>query len=359
MGILQLPYPYVGQSGLIPDMRPLCTTDNLATITTAGYLNALNLEGFPLNNNSVLNVLYSYNQQTNSGTFGQFSVSISNGVITLAQEISGGNVVLPVVANHIATFSGTTGAIKDSANPAINAGSIQAGLSGTAGFFTSFPGTAANGSFVFKAINNTGNFVSTLSNSNIAQATVYSLPDTTSATANVLAAGAALVNGNLIKASGVAGAVADAGIAAANVQLSALTNPDNISDLIWIDVPCSAAALASGGSVVIQASSGAKQYKVRNILVNYSASGLSGGGGDRLLQVTDGTTSYNNAGITAALLGTPVNTVWGGTGNPLPGTVAMNTSTVAAANLVAKYAGGTADYAAGTVTISVLVQRVA
>jgi hypothetical protein len=147
--------------------------------------------------------------------------------------------------------------------------------------------------------------------------------------------------------------------AANKYAFTSFASPDAISDLVWQDISCGQAALASGGSVTIQASSGSKQYKVRNILMNYSASGLSGGGGDRLLQVTDGTTSYNNAGITAALLGTPVNTVWGGSGNPLPGTVAMNTSTAAGAALVAKYAGGTTDYTAGAVVISVLVQRVA
>ncbi len=118
MGILQLPYPYVGQSGLIPDMRPLATTANLAAITTAGYLNSVNLEGFPLANNSILEVLYSYNQQTNSGTFGIFSVSIVNGVITLAlvsQSQAGPVVVTDALASAApGTVRAFTGAISDS-----------------------------------------------------------------------------------------------------------------------------------------------------------------------------------------------------------------------------------------------------
>lgn len=131
------------------------------------------------------------------------------------------------------------------------------------------------------------------------------------------------------------------------------------SNITWFDVTCSAAALASAGKVNVQVSAPGQQYKVRNVLVNYSAAGLSGGGGDRLLKLTDGTTSFNNAGITAALLGTPVNTVWGGSGNPLPGTVAMNTSTVAGANLYFQYSGGTSDFGTGSVVISVQVERVA
>lgn len=165
--------------------------------------------------------------------------------------------------------------------------------------------------------------------------------------------------GHIPSFQSTSGNLQDSGIAAVNVQTSSLTNPDAISDLIWKDIALPAASLASAGSVTIQVSSGAKQYKVRDIRMNYSASGLSGGGGDRLVQITDSTTVFNNAGITAALLGTPVNTIWGGTGNPLAGTVAMNTSSVAGTSIVAKYAGGTADFTTGTVNISVLVQRVA
>lgn len=130
--------------------------------------------------------------------------------------------------------------------------------------------------------------------------------------------------------------------------------------LSWVDLTASAAALATAGKVnVVVASSSSAQYIPRDWRVNYSASGLSGGGGDRLLKLTDGTTIYNNAGITAALLGTPVNTLLGGSGNPVAGTVAMNTSTAAGANLYFQYAGGTTDFTTGSVSLSVLVQKVA
>jgi hypothetical protein len=173
--------------------------------------------------------------------------------------------------------------------------------------------------------------------------------------------GSLLASNNLSDLNTAATAVTNLGFAqAANkYAFTSFASPDAISELKWIDVPLLTSALASAGTVTIQASSGLKQYKVRDIRVNYSASGFSGGGGDRLVQITDGTTVYNNAGITAALLGTPVNTVWGGSGNPLPGTVPMDLETVAGQSLVAKYAGGTTDWGTGTVTISVLVERVA
>ena len=129
------------------------------------------------------------------------------------------------------------------------------------------------------------------------------------------------------------------------------------SNILWVDVTCSASALASAGKVNVVLGTAQQQFYVRNIIVNYSSAGLSGGGGDRLLKLTDGTTVYNNAGITAALLGTPVNTLWGGSGNHIAGTVAQNTLTVAGSNLYFQYSGGTTDYTTGSVVISVQVQR--
>ena len=329
-----------GYAGLAIKIPRVITTSTLAQVTTAGWWNnnPVSTNGQPgLNPQDLICICYAFGSTSESTAF--FNVAISGtGVVTLSLAES--SVILPVVSGHFANFSGTSGAIADDgylpsnaaktrvvmangatianhiatytdttgtigedAGTAINGGNIQAGLSGTAGtlasfpatasngsfifaainnsggfastlsnsnigqatvysfpdpgaatanvilstsgsaqtiaggltistgnlgvtvgnvtagssghagLFTSFPGTASNGSFVFKAINNAGGFVSTLSNSNIAQATVYSLPDTTTATANILASGAALVSGNVVKASGTAGAVVDAGFA--------------------------------------------------------------------------------------------------------------------------------------------------
>lgn len=122
---------------------------------------------------------------------------------------------------------------------------------------------------------------------------------------------------------------------------------------------CGEAALASAGTVLLQPSTGTMQFTVSDIRLIYSASGLSGNSGNRLLSVTDGTNSFNSTGITAALLGTPVNTIFGASGNPLAGALSQNTPSVAGANIVAQYAGGSTDYNAGSVTIQVTVRRVA
>lgn len=77
-----------------------------------------------------------------------------------------------------------------------NGTTYNVGKSGTAGTMNIFPATAANGIFKLLAVNNTGPFNSTISNSNIGQATVYSLPDAGAATANILvSSGAQTVTG--------------------------------------------------------------------------------------------------------------------------------------------------------------------
>lgn len=73
---------------------------------------------------------------------------------------------------------------------------LHMGASGTAGVITIFPGTAANGTFVLQALNNSNNFAATLTNAAIGQATVYTLPDPGAATANIiLSAGTQTIGG--------------------------------------------------------------------------------------------------------------------------------------------------------------------
>ena len=107
-----------------------------------------------------------------------------------------------VVANHIALFQDTSGTIDDTAATAINNGSLQAGLSGTAGTLISYPAVAANGHMIIAAVGNAGNFNATVSSkSTLGQSTVYTIPDPGAATANfVLDAGtAAAISVNNLK----------------------------------------------------------------------------------------------------------------------------------------------------------------
>lgn len=225
--IYQYPAPIPMTNGNYPQFKFAVFGDNLATITAAGYLNNANAESAsPLSNADVIQALYSFNQVTNTGTFGIFTVNIatSTGQITLNEWTGTSGVVLPTIANHIATYTNTTGTIGEDAATAINGGNIQAGLSGTAGTVASFPATLAKGSLLLKAVANTGDTQTIISNAAMGQASTISIPDPGGATADFAIAPAALVSNNLIKASGTAGLVADAGIAAANVMQLNVTN---------------------------------------------------------------------------------------------------------------------------------------
>lgn len=211
MPILQFTTDVPGQIGVNPRKVSIVASDNLSTITTAGYLNTqLNDQGYPIYPTDFIFVCYNFGVTT-PPSFGIFTPSITNGVITLIANGGSGSVTLPTIANHIATYTNTSGAIGEDANPAINGGSIQAGLSGTAGAVISFPATSSTGSLHLTAVSNSGNTVTTISNAAMGQASVVTIPDPAAATANFVVAPSALVSGNLVKASGTAGLVVDAG----------------------------------------------------------------------------------------------------------------------------------------------------
>lgn len=92
----------------------------------------------------------------------------------------------PSIANHIAVFTNTAGNISQDVTTAINGGNIQAGLSGTAGYLSTFPGTASTGSLRFVAAANAGDTVTEVTNASFGQATVLTIPDPASSTASFI-----------------------------------------------------------------------------------------------------------------------------------------------------------------------------
>lgn len=316
MAILNIVTDFVGQGGVIPRIVKIQSDDDFATITAANYLQSAISQGFVFNPSDIIAMTY----DDNISQF--FTLDMTSTTITL--ENFSGDVVLPVTANHIACFSGTSGAITDDAATAINGGNIQAGLSGTAGTLASFPATASKGSLKVSATANTGNTDVIITNRAHGQATTYSIGDVGQSTGSVLVS-----------------------------KVSADPN----ANLISFDVTVGQAAIAAGAEVVLVASSGAKQYKIRNLQLNSGGTNFSGGGGDRLGQVTDGSTVYSV--IPAATMQSLVNAQWGVTALPNPVSAALNTSTTAGASLVFKYSGGATDYTAGSLVITGIAERVA
>ncbi len=131
-----------------------------------------------------------------------------------------------VVANHIALFQDTTGTIDDTAATAINNGSIQAGLSGTAGTLISYPAAAANGHFILAAVGNAGNFNATVSPiSSLGQSAVYTIPDPSAATATFVLDG---VNATVLAGLNLKyGAVPVAQVDPASCTISAAAGASN------------------------------------------------------------------------------------------------------------------------------------
>ncbi len=350
----------------------------------------------------------------------------------------GGAIVLPTIASRIATYTDTIGTLSEDANPAVNAGDIQAGVSGISGAFISYPSDPLNGSLRFQANNNlNGNFTTTITTgfgvgqdqtiyipdimftvasfivsnvggfpqyinggivitagdilapdaniiagsvgaagkltstasvsgtlslkaannssgdkqlniinaSSIGQDTDYTLGDPGQSSCNIIVGTSSFTTGNLVKASG-SSILIDSGISASSVS--------PIGKIVYIDFDIQAASLAVGASQYIINIIAGQSYKIRSFFVN-AGSGLSGGGGNRNIALKDSFGNYLIIG--SALIQTPINTLWGSTGIAFD-TAAQNRTSVVSAGLFFVYSGGTTDYAAGTLNVTMAYERV-
>lgn len=116
-------------------------------------------------------------------------------------------------------------------------------------------------------------------------------------------------------------------------------------------------SLATAGSVVILPSSGSHRYQILNVMLNRGGTNFSGGGGDRNGSVSDGTNVYSV--IPAASMQSLVNSSWGATATPYPASAAISQLSVAGQPVSFLYSGGTTDYTAGSLTITVIAALVA
>ncbi len=200
--------PVEGLVGVQPQIIYIDTSDTVAQVTTAGYLNSSISQGFTYNTKQMA-LIYT----TDAGP-DWYEITINPaGVITLVPSVNPGNVLLPVGINRIASFTNAAGQIGDVAATINHLGSIAAGTSGAPGTFISFPAAAASGTLIVAASNNVNAFNSTITNTAIGQATVYALPDAANANARILVGATAtpFTADHIMVASGTGGLVADAG----------------------------------------------------------------------------------------------------------------------------------------------------
>lgn len=249
MSILSFTPSQTGLAGVLPPVIYIQTNDTLATVTTPGYLNGLAKENV-LPNNALAAVSTKSTPNATVSQASWLSVSYSGGNWSLVPTGSG-PVTLPTIANHIATYANATGSLGEDPATAISGGNIQAGLSGTAGAFISFPGTAAKGSLQLAAVANTGNTATILSNVAMGQASTISVPDPANAAARFLVAATAtpFTNKHLPIASGTGGLMVDSG-----AQLLAGTTPTYAGGGTSNAFAVTGLSSAASGSCVIRTS---------------------------------------------------------------------------------------------------------
>ena len=105
--IYQAPTQIPGTVGVFPNQKFCIFGDNLATVTTAGYLNQIDLTPSPVSSTDVILAFYDYDLNTESGTYGTFTVGISNlGVITLTSVgVAGSGIVNTATINSLAYYA--------------------------------------------------------------------------------------------------------------------------------------------------------------------------------------------------------------------------------------------------------------
>ena len=219
MTIISSTFGLLGQDGVTPRRVQLVTTDDLSTITTAGYLTEQGINPAFVYATDIFDVIYSYNTNTGTGTYIEMVPSIVAGVITLTGITGGSTIILPTIANHIATYTNTTGTLSEDPATAISGGNIQAGLSGTLGTLSCFPATPATGSLVIESAENNGDFLWFISNSTLNQQTSFVFPDPNAASAGICVNVQPFTPNNFPQINSTGGVLGDSGIAVNNVLL--------------------------------------------------------------------------------------------------------------------------------------------
>lgn len=123
--VYQLPTPIPGTVDVFPAQKYAIFGDDLATVTSSGYLNDSSLDAFPVSQNDIVFAFYNYNINSGAGSYGIFTVSVSNlGVITLTlwadPALTRANAT---ESSNAVTANGDAGAITTSALTTAGAGS--------------------------------------------------------------------------------------------------------------------------------------------------------------------------------------------------------------------------------------------
>lgn len=195
-------------------------------------------------------------------------------------------------------------------------GNIIAGTNGASGQFISYSASANTGNLITRATANTANVTTEITNQPTSVGTTHALPNVAISNATIL--------------------------------VNALTQVDPSANIIYFDTTVTFDQLAGGASVPLVSTFFGGQYRVRDLKLVYNSLNLLGG--DRDINITDGTSVYST--IPSASLITSSNSTWGSVSMPFDSVTPLNTLTQPGLDLSAIYTGGTTDYVSGEVTIS-------
>lgn len=184
------------------------------TLGSSGHASSLTLfPGTAANGTLIISPL-------NAG--GAFNTTLRNSVMGQSSVLSFPDPGVPT--SKVLLSDNATGQHVTTGSFSIDSGNLISGLAagGVIGTLQLFPTTTAKGSLVIAAVANSGNTQTTFQTASLGQATTYTWPDPASAAGAVVVAPAALVSGNLVKASGTLGLVADQGFAMKSVAGAAV-----------------------------------------------------------------------------------------------------------------------------------------
>ncbi len=142
------------------------------------------------------------------------------------------------------------------------------------------------------------------------------------------------------------------------LRLGGATGKPIIGDVAVYETTVDQADLASAATVILLDAKAAETWKIRELFLSGAGTNFSGGGGDRLLSVSDGTSTWTV--VPAATLQSLAWARWGDAGTPAPATAAhFTTASAAGVDIVAAYSGGATDYTAGSLTLVIVAERTA
>lgn len=231
MSIKNIVYPTTGLADAVPGLLYIDTDNTLAQVIVSGYLNQAKAIYGNIFSNKQMAIVYTTDQ---GSVILKVVVSTDGATASLQTASAAGLIALPTVVNQIVYPTTTGGALAASGVTRLfNAGGIDAGLSGTAGSFRTYPATASNGYLeIFGTANGAARNV-TITNAAHGQTTAYVIPDAGNANGRILVGASAtpFTTAHLLASSGTGGLVADSGIATSAVQLSANIKAETTADI--------------------------------------------------------------------------------------------------------------------------------